>query len=128
MIEVSTVFRKPIELINEWLKAWGEEPKTRVEDLPSLGYEATHEGQEVAFMFLRKVEGNILMVDSMVTDPSAKPEIRHAALDALFEVALAREEKLIGTTIHKSMIWRAERHGFKKSNQTLMVLERNPII
>lgn len=52
--------------------------------IPNIGYVVKlRTGDPVSFVFLRTLEGNAMMFDSMITDPSFSPEIRDLANDLM---------------------------------------------
>lgn len=103
-------------LIKGWLRAHGLSTDL-VKMLPLVGFLVEADNELVAAGFLRVCEGHFGIIDSLITDPEAKPEVRHEALDlivsTLIKVAKTAEIKhLIAHTLDKSIIARSERHGF----------------
>jgi hypothetical protein len=125
-VEVRYFSHKDFELINDWLVERGH---TRADpaEMPSVGFLVSVDDIPTAACFLRRCEGNIGIVEGLVSNPAANAEQRHRALDAaiqfVVEEAKAREmTKLIATSLDSSALLRGcERHGFRKSPQTLII-------
>lgn len=87
------------------------------EDLPKEGAVAFYYGMAVAMGFLRKIEGNMAMLDSYITDPEMAADWRNACLDQLTShlVGVAKKEKITGLIAYSQdthTIKRAQQHGF----------------
>lgn len=92
-------------------------PETLLAELPLLGVIAYRGTRAIAAGFLRTVEGNFAMIDSLISNPDAVGAVRSAALDAVISqlIDLAKElgiKSLISTSRDYNTVKRAERHGF----------------
>lgn len=109
------------------LNLWREQRSLHpvvIEDLPSFGLII----DGVAAAFLRQCEGNIAIVDSVVSNPNASGEKRHKALDRLFEELIAAAKifgmkALIGFSVNYPFMERSTKFGFKDSGHKLMILD-----
>ena len=112
--------------LNEWLHAHGHAYVQEAE-LPMTGFVVEDEGAEIAMAFLRMVEGNMAIAESLVTDPAAPLCKRVRAIDQviekLFETAISRDIKyLMATTFRSGVVSRiTKRHGFQVSDQTMLI-------
>lgn len=115
--------KKDLPDINAWLPFL-----VTAEELPGHTFCALYNGKIMAMAGLRLVEGQMCFLDSMATDQAAPPEIRNQALDEL-TVAICNKAKELGfkfikaCTKEQRILDRADRHGFKTVNQTLIVKE-----
>lgn len=113
--------------LRQWLDARGM-TATSLDDLPEVGFIAiSAEGAEIGAGFLRKIEGGYAMIDSLVTNPSASPEDRHAAMDKIMQKLIDTARKrniryLLGSTVDENTRLRAERLGFTTCPHALMSL------
>lgn len=115
--------------INSWLEAHKMPPVTR-HALPEVGYLAWHMGKPIAACFLRRCEGGLGIVDSLISNPESPGELRHVALDALINhiVDQAKHHKLtkvIGFTQDASTLNRSLRLGFGQSPFQVVVMDLN---
>lgn len=100
---------------------------TLVEDLPEYGVMAFEHDLPIAAGFLRKVEGGYAMLDSLITNPNAPPDIRNVILDRVTTklIDTARRNKLkalIANSLDKNTLMRSAKHGFTSLPHTLIVL------
>jgi hypothetical protein len=112
--------------LNSWRKARGLE-ESKEEDLPRIGYTVLDGRDPVACGFLRIGEG-IAIIDSLVTNPGFRSDLRDRALNMLFDELLAvakimKIDRVIGFSVDEHTICRAEKFGFKQSEHTLMIME-----
>lgn len=110
-----------IEEINEWLPF-----KIDAKELAGHTFCAVYKDDIIAIGGFRLMEGEVCFIDSMATDQSIAGEIRHEALDKITTEILCMAKKLgfkkiFATTVEDCIIKRAERHGFKLSNQKVIV-------
>jgi len=105
--------------INKWLHKRNKEV-VHSWDLPKLAFSIPG----VGYMFLRKVEGNIAMIDSTVTNPLVSAATRNRAMDALAEhvLSLGFTRFIILTEDYHTSI-RALNHGFKCKQHTFLTKE-----
>ena len=114
------------QTLNQWLHAHNHQ-MVEYTELPVSGYVVEDWGIPVAMAFLRMVEGDSAIAESLVTDPSAPLCKRVKAIDQIIEklcqVAKDRGIKhLIATTVSTGVLTRiSKRHGFVKSEQILLV-------
>lgn len=97
-----------------------------ISDLPEIGYIARSGATPIAAAFLRKVEGNFVLFDSLISDPTLPPELRDDALDLLGEqlIRTAKElefKTIVGITKDKFTYMRALRLGFVHTSHALLV-------
>lgn len=105
--------------INRWL-AKRLLPLVKESDIPENGYIAYNNDIPVSAAFLRKCEGNIAIIDSLITDPEAPSEVRHVAIDSITEnlIRVGSEmglKAIICFSVDASTILRAKKHGFKET-------------
>lgn len=70
----------------------------------------------VSYVFIRKIEGNSAMLDSMISNPSISPELRNKANDMLINAALnhLKEQKtdiVLAFTKDINTLMRVRSHG-----------------
>lgn len=88
------------------------------DEYPEIGYVVCERGTPIAACFLRRIEGGYAQLDSLMTDPGAASEQRHAAIDLAVSqlITIAKQLKIKGivcTTRSKEVLERAlSRHGF----------------
>lgn len=90
-------------------------------ELPALGFVVPG----VACAFVRAIEGNYCLMDSLASNPAASAETRNAALEMLFNAVLAGAQgrAILGITVDDGTLVRAQAFGFKKSDHVLLVLK-----
>jgi hypothetical protein len=103
--------------MNDWLQLRGEKTWD-LEAVPETGFVVVDDIIPVAIGFLRKVEGNMAMIDGVCTDPKAKAHVRHVALNLLTSrlIETAKAMKLIGLVAFvadPNTLERGEFFGFK---------------
>lgn len=76
----------------------------------------------VAVAGLRHVEGNVVIMDSFITNPWVSASTRNKAADQLFEhvIAFAGDKRILGFTTDNNTLERAIKHGFVPSPYTLL--------
>lgn len=114
-----------LPLVQEWLSQRGV--KVKDEEFPGYGWICFIRDEPVATMFLRRCD-HIGFIEGITTNPNQETLPRHLALDNLYLTVTnwAKEngiKNLIGYSIDYGMIQRAEKWGFKNTNQTLMSLK-----
>lgn len=106
--------------VKTWLKHRGH-PEAYAETLPAIGFIVPG----VAAMFIRVCEGEVCIIDSMVTNPHAKSQTRNAALSSLYDWVLSLNyKKFIGFSTDSGAISRAISRGFKPQPHTLLTLSK----
>lgn len=98
-------------------------------DLPQLGLIALDLPTPGAMGFLRRMEGDQYIFDSLITNPDLEPEVRDVLLDKLVTelVALASSQaitKILAYTVDNNVIERAKKHGFEVLPHTVLSLDR----
>lgn len=116
--------------INKWLAHRDVKSVTR-HDIPEMGYIAFERVKPIAAIFLRKCEGNVGIIDSLITDPTADPKLRDITLDILINhiVNVAKSRKirfLLGYTKDENTLVRSLRLGFEQSPHTTVVMSLLP--
>ena len=97
-------------------------------NLPKIGFVmGSKDLGPIAIGFLRRCEGGVGMIDSMITNPGAPAAIRDEALDLLIIrlVASAKRRKIykiMGYSQDENTLLRAQRHGFNIVSQSLVAL------
>ena len=121
-------FNDDPNLILDWMEQRKLEIPNKLE-LPKIGFVIkTKQNGAIAIGFLRICEGNVAMIDSMITNPAINSDIRDKALDFLVHrlIASARRKnifKIFGYSMDKNTLLRAQKHGFKIVSQTLIALQ-----
>jgi N-acetylglutamate synthase-like GNAT family acetyltransferase len=116
--------------INRWLSFYKQSPLDE-SDLPETGAIAFSQAEEedpglfVAAAFIRKCEGNIGLMDSMIVHPHFLGSDRSKALDMLTKqlIEIAKELKinrLLAITTNRNTLVRAKSFGFKELDYSLL--------
>lgn len=97
-------------------------------DLPTLGLITYYETTPVAAGFLRRVEGNYCMLDSLITNKNIPSDYRDMALDYLVPklINLAKSQgftKIIAFSQDKHTLIRSLKHGFVHLPHTPIALD-----
>lgn len=106
--------------MNEWLTARGKAPVS-LSGIPELGLMAENSQGPIAAAFIRRCEGNVGMIDGLVTNPKASSLDRHQAIDLVVQRLLAIAKTLELTRVlafstDEGTLRRSEKHGFRKTN------------
>lgn len=109
--------------MNTWLEARGLLPVLE-SDLPATGFIVPG----VAAAFIRKCEGNVAIMDSLVSNKDACPVIRHRAMDQLYKAVLSeckqlKINKILGFTVNAGTLDRSLRHGFQVFDCTVLTYQ-----
>lgn len=114
-------------LLQDWLTRHGH-IDIALDELPALGYAVCSDtGIPLAMGFLRLAEGNMAIIDSLVSKPNCKPSEVSEAIDTLFEKLLqvATDLKIkyvVGATVKNSLVRRTtKKHGFILSPFKLLI-------
>lgn len=96
------------------------------ESLPSIGFIAFEGSVPIAAGFLRKIEGNYGMIDSLVTNAQSSSELRHEAIDLIVRHLIKSAKHLKMNSIlsfskDKSTLVRSISHGFMLSDKHVML-------
>lgn len=102
--------------------------KIEDEEMPALGVVIENENQLIAMGFVRQCEGNVGIMDSVITNPKASSADRNKALNLLYRtvIELAKEwniSHLIGFSRDVGIIERSKKFGFMEINQTILSLQ-----
>lgn len=86
-------------------------------ELPSIGYMVYSNYVPVAAGFLRRCEGNISLLDSLIADPECSFEVRNACIDLLVSHLLSEAKKydikrVISYSVNVRTLERSKKHGF----------------
>lgn len=111
----SWLFQRNIDL---WQKSY----------VPKVGFVATVDEKPVAMGFIRDVEGNLCMLDGLITDPTQLPEVRNKAIDSVVKKLIDTAKELnymgmIALTVEETVIKRSLRHNFIVTNQAVIALD-----
>lgn len=114
------------EFVERWLLS-RDMSTSHADALPETGLITFYESTPVCAGFLRQVEGDFVMIDSMITNPDMHPAVRNEALDIVTSglIQLARDfgmKKIMANSTDAHTLERAERFGFKRVPQVLIVL------
>ena len=114
-------------LLQKWLERHGH-TDVLLDELPALGYAVYSEaGTPLAIGFVRLAEGNLAILDSIASNPDAKPREVSEAIDRLFEKLLQvcddlRIKYVVGATVKNSLVRRTtKKHGFILTDFKLLV-------
>lgn len=93
--------------------------------LPSLGWVAYERGELIAYVGLRQIEGNLALVDGLVSNVDADAGLRHSALDKVLESLTQYSDasgikSILAWTSDAHTLTRSERHGFMCLPKTLV--------
>lgn len=122
IMEIHEMQHSDLVSVNKWLKGQGR-PNLKSE---YCGIKLIVRG--VASATLLRSEGDLCIMDSLVTNPLCSSETRHKALDALYthikqlSVDLGYK-RLIGFTTSESTLYRSMAHGFTPQPHVLLTLE-----
>lgn len=111
------------------LKARNMFTVSSVDKLPKLGfvvyenYAAYEAYDAICAGFLREVEGNSFIFDSLISHPNLNSEQRHLGMTMLWEAILTANPKTVvwGTSVEPDVIRRALAAGFIEKPHTLLV-------
>lgn len=111
--------------INRWLTLRGFPAKNHLQELPEIGFVALKEFFPVACAFLRRCEGGVGILEGLATDPEAPGKDRSDAIDGCVTRVLHTADELgmsriIAWSKESSVIERSKKHGFEKSEATLI--------
>lgn len=97
--------------LNKWLKKRAH-PQVQWSDMPEYSFIIPG----VASASLRRCEGEVGILDSIVTNPYTSALIRNAALNQLFKACLGISsfKRIIGFTVDAHTHERALKHGFRQ--------------
>lgn len=117
---------KHAEFLKSWLRIRHIDPKL-VDEVPEKGFIVTKDNLTICAAFLREVEGDYFMIDSLVTNPAIEPMLRNEAIDIVVSklIATARMfgvSKLMATTVDKNTLERAFRFGFRELPHKVITL------
>lgn len=127
-VDVCTFHVKHLPVLNEWRKGHALN-ECKIEDLPAIGFISYHNDSPVAAAWLRHVEGGFAQIDNLIADPNKYPgKARSACIDALVVKIIDHAKKIgvsaiISNTIDKTILKRAQKHGFRILPHFLMALE-----
>lgn len=97
------------------------------ETLPLIGYIASEGSVHIACGFLRMIEGDVAMIDTLVSNASVPSQMRHEAISGIVNslIQRAKDMKLKGLlclTSDKSVLMRAATLGFNVVPQHVIAL------
>lgn len=112
-----------VTLLNAWRAKHGLVPVPG-HDVPKLGLIVPNLGMA----YLRMAEGNLAIMDSLITNPDASSAMRHQALELLWPALLAAAHnagctRVWGVTSNTETFMRATQHGFVMRPGVLLVKE-----
>lgn len=115
-------------LIKSWLELRGMHNEHFVRDLPRTGVMCRIEDNPICAGFLRYVEGNFAMLDSLVTNPKMKSFTRNVAIDAVVKelISIAKRhgiKKILAFSVDEGILKRSIGHGFIKTSHEVIALK-----
>lgn len=116
-----------LDQIKSWLADWNMSSEL-IEQLPEIGFVARDQEGSIAAGFLRRVEGGLVLLDSLIANPKASGKRRSYALDRVVEALLekAREfkwMKVLAFTKERAILKRSVKHGFQVLNHVVIGIE-----
>lgn len=127
MITIEKFRLKFVPEVNRWLKV-RDHISFKQSDLPEIGFIAFNKNRPVCVAFLRMVEGNLAMIDSVGSNPDIEKDTRDEALDSIVKILLetAKHKKIHTVFSHTKLdciIKRSEKHGFSVIPQKLIAIK-----
>lgn len=118
---------KDLLALNELLVKRDMSPFT-AQEVPILGVVVEKDSSVIAMGFIRQCEGFIGIFDSIITNPNLTSKERDSALNVLYGeiISLAKSVnilKLIGFSLHNSIVERSKAFGFIETNHKLLSLK-----
>lgn len=118
---------KHIPTLHRWLDARGLD-HSFTNSLPKIGFIGMDGKISIVAAFLRRVEPNFAMFDSLITNPAIEPRIRHTAIDYVSRHILNMcvplgIAKVIAFTEDRHTKERGVKMGFKPLPAQLLVLD-----
>ncbi len=112
-------------IINEWLD---HRKVFFKDDLPRTGVICRVDDEPICAGFLRYVEGNLAIMDNLITNPHAKSYVRNIAIDGVVNelINIAKKhaiKKVIAFSVDDGILKRSKLHGFEKLEHTVIVLK-----
>ena len=116
-----------LKFIENWLVAH-ELSVDLAKDLPRIGFLAFDNELGVAAGFLRLVESDYLILDSLITNPKAYSGSRDMAIDLVVKKLIEKAKemqkyKIIANSTDANTLLRSKKHGFKEMPHTMIVLD-----
>lgn len=110
--------------IQSWLKE-NQMEEDLAKDLPSIGYMATDEKGKIAAGFLRRVEGDFMLLDSLIANPKTSGKRRYQALDLIVDQLIDKAgelklKQILAFTKERAIIKRSIKHGFQMSDHVVI--------
>lgn len=98
-----------------------------LKNTPKIGFIATRDRNPVAAGFLRKVEGGVCLIDSLISNPFESSIDRHNAIDAIVDALIDaakinNSDKILAYSLDTGTLERASRHGFVKLPHSVIAL------
>lgn len=111
--------------LNRWID--DRELDLDTENLPEVGFIGLHNDMPVAAGFLRQCENNLVIIDSLITDPFELAQVRNKVLDILTDHLLCECKKMgfkkvMALSEDNNTIYRAKKHGFQMRPYTVLTL------
>lgn len=109
-----------------WLSKRGLEERLAY-DLPATGFMVFKDGHGVATGFIRRIEGDMGMVDGYLTNPDAHWEDRDKALDLLTKAIIDKAielkmKSILAFTKDFNTLTRSLRHGYSHLSEQKMIV------
>lgn len=113
--------------INKWLVA-RQKQDVDPYDVPDVGFVACFKKRPIAAGFLRQIEGENALFDSLISNPEATSEFRHIAIDLVVNAVIGAARKrgikqVLAFTVDEGTLKRALRHSFVKLPHTVISLD-----
>lgn len=118
---------KHLFILHKWLDIRGM-ARSFTNALPKLGFIGFEGTTPIVAAFLRHIEPDMAMFDSLITNPETEAPLRNEAIDEitkyiLHEVVPSYISKIIGFTSDKHTEERAWKYGFKTVDCKMVVLD-----
>ncbi len=113
--------------IKDWLAYRGMDLEL-ANDIPRIGYIVYGNLEPIAAGFLRLVEADYLILDSLITNPNASGKTRNDAIDMVVDALITRAKllgklKIIANSIDANTLERSKKHGFRQTLHRMIVLD-----
>lgn len=103
-------------------------PEEYIVDLPELGVVSLYQNKKIAMGFLRKVEGNLALIDSLIADPFCPWELRSLGIDQVVSDLISQAKKshikrIIAYSINGRTLERSKKYGFESIPYQMISLD-----
>lgn len=97
-------------------------------DIPRIGFVAYGNREPICAGFLRLVESDYLILDSLITNPHASAQTRNRSIDLVVRELILKAKtlgklKIIANSVDQNTLERSTKHGFKVMPHTMIALD-----